>query len=205
VAGLHAGSQPSGGRAAGSDPISVLADLFATEGADEYLGEPVTQASHMLQAAALAKAAGARPPLIAAALLHDVGHFAAAVSGHDLMRGTDNRHSEAGADWLAQWFGPEVTEPVRLHVAAKRYLCAVEPGYAETLSPASVYTLAVQGGQLDAADRASFEAHAYAHDALRLRRWDDAAKDPAATPPAFGYYQPMLRHLLRGRASRAGR
>ena len=205
MAGLRAGSQDSGGWAAGDDPISVIADLFATEGADEYFGEAVTQASHMLQAAALAKAAGARPPLIAAALLHDVGHFTAAVSGHDLMLGTDNRHSEAGADWLAQWFGPEVTEPVRLHVAAKRYLCAVEPGYAEALSPASVYTLAVQGGPMDAAERARFEAHAHAHDALRLRRWDDAAKDPAARPPAFGYYQPMLRHLLRDQSSRAAR
>jgi gamma-butyrobetaine dioxygenase len=205
VAGLRAGSQDSGGWAAGGDPISVIADLFATEGANEYFGEAVTQASHMLQAAALAKAAGARPPLIAAALLHDVGHFTAAVSGHDLMRGTDNRHSEAGADWLTQWFGPEVTEPVRLHVAAKRYLCAVEPGYAETLSTASVYTLAVQGGPMNAAERARFEANAYAHDALRLRRWDDAAKDPAASPPAFGYYQPMLRRLLRDEPSRAAR
>ena len=205
MAGLRAGSQDSGGWAAGDDPISVIADLFATEGADEYFGEAVTQASHMLQAAALAKAAGARPPLIAAALLHDVGHFTAAVSGHDLMRGTDNRHSEAGADWLTQWFGPEVTEPVRLHVAAKRYLCAVEPGYAETLSAASVCTLAVQGGPMNAAERARFEANAYAHDALRLRRWDDAAKDPAASPPAFGYYQPMLRRLLRDEPSRAAR
>ena len=187
------------------DPIQVIADLFASDGAREYLGEPVTQASHMLQAAALAQQCGAPPALVAAALLHDVGHFTSAVSGHDLMRGTDNRHSEAGADWLTQWFGPEVTEPVRLHVAAKRYLCAVEPGYAETLSAASVCTLAVQGGPMNAAERARFEANAYAHDALRLRRWDDAAKDPAARPPAFGYYQPMLRHLLRDQSSRAAR
>jgi gamma-butyrobetaine dioxygenase len=205
VTGLRAGNPGSRGRPAGDDPISVIAKLFATEGATGYLGEPVTQASHMLQAAALARASGARPPLIAAALLHDVGHVTAAVSGHDLMRGTGNRHNEAGADWLAQWFGPEVTEPVRLHVAAKRYLCAVEPGYAGTLSPASVYTLAVQGGPMDAAERARFEAHPHAHDALRLRRWDDAAKDPAATPPAFGYYQPMLRRLLRDQESRAAR
>ncbi|HEY6275708.1 MAG TPA: phosphonate degradation HD-domain oxygenase [Streptosporangiaceae bacterium] len=202
---LRTGNPGMGGRIAGPDPIAVIADLFASEGAREYLGEPVTQASHMLQAAALAKASGARPPLVAAALLHDVGHFTAAVSGHDLMRGTDNRHSDAGADWLAQWFGAEVTEPVRLHVAAKRYLCAVEPGYLDTLSPASVYTLGVQGGPMGAAERAQFEAHPQAHDALRLRRWDDAAKDPAATPPAFGYYKPMLRRLLRDQAAAAAR
>ena len=182
-----------------ADPIQVIADLYATDGANQYLGEPVTQASHMLQAAALARAAGAPPPLVAAALLHDVGHFTSAVSGHDLMSGTDNRHSDAGADWLAQWFGDEVTEPVRLHVAAKRYLCAVEPGYQAALSPASVYTLGVQGGPMDAAERARFEAHAHAHDPLRLRRWDDAAKDPAARPPAFGYYKSLLRRLLRPR------
>ena len=142
-----------------ADPVQVIADLFASEGARDYLGEPVTQASHMLQAAALARAGGAHPPLVAAALLHDVGHFTSAISGHDLMRGADNRHSDAGADWLAQWFGEEVTEPVRLHVAAKRYLCAVEPGYLAALSPASVYTLGVQGGPMDAAERAEFEAH----------------------------------------------
>ena len=177
------------------DPIQVIADLFASDGAREYLGEPVTQASHMLQAAALAQQCGAPPALVAAALLHDVGHFTSAVSGHDLMRGTDNRHSEAGADWLTQWFGPEVTEPVRLHVAAKRYLCAVEPGYAETLSAASVCTLAVQGGPMSTAEAREFEASQYAADAVRVRRWDDQAKDPAAHVPGFGHYRPLLAEL----------
>jgi gamma-butyrobetaine dioxygenase len=180
------------------DPVQVVADVFASEGAREHLGEPVTQASHMLQAAALAQASGAPPALVAAALLHDVGHFTGLSAGHELMRGRDNQHGAAGADWLAQWFGPEVTDPVRLHVAAKRYLCAVEPGYLAALSPASAYTLGVQGGPMDADERAVFEAHPQACAALRLRRWDDAAKDPAATPPAFGYYRSLLRRLLRG-------
>jgi gamma-butyrobetaine dioxygenase len=183
--------------AGGPDPIQVIAHLFASKGAQEHLGEPVTQAAHMLQAAALARSSSAPAPLVAAALLHDVGHLTSALSGHDLMRGTENRHSEAGAAWLAQWFGEEVTEPVRLHVAAKRYLCAVEPGYLAALSPASLHTLGVQGGPMDAAERAGFEAHPQACDALRLRRWDDAAKDPAAAPPAFGYYRSLLRRLLR--------
>src|SRR5690349_24326992 len=126
----------------------------------------------MRQAGALAEAAGAPAPLVAAALLHDVGH---------LRSETDARHGTGGARWLAQWFGPEVTEPVRLHVAAKRYLCAVEPGYAETLSPASVYTLGVQGGPMRGAELAEFAAGPYADDACRLRRWDDAAKDPGAS------------------------
>jgi gamma-butyrobetaine dioxygenase len=105
-------------------------------------------AAHMLLTAALAEAEDAPGTLVAAALLHDVGHFTGTVTGEDLMRGTDNRHGDQGAAWLARWFRPEVTEPVRLHVAAKRYLCATEPAYLELLSPASVYTLGVQGGPM---------------------------------------------------------
>jgi gamma-butyrobetaine dioxygenase len=182
---------------AATDPVRAIARLFATVGTSDYLGEPVSQAAHMLQAAALAEAAGVGPPLIAAALLHDVGHFTGLVTGQDLMRGTDNRHSDAGAEWLGQWFGEEVTEPVRLHVAAKRYLCAVEPGYSDTLSPASVHTLRVQGGPMSPSEAAAFEALPAAGAALRLRRWDDAAKDPAARVPPFGYFQPVLRRLAR--------
>ncbi len=111
-----------------ADPVRVIADLFAAEGAGEYLGEAVTQAQHMLQAAALAEGAGAGPELVAAALLHDVGHFTGAVSGHQLMGGQDNRHGHQGADWLAQWFGPGVTEPVRLHVAANGTCAPWNPG-----------------------------------------------------------------------------
>jgi predicted HD phosphohydrolase len=179
------------------DPVQVIADMFASGGAWDYRGEPVTQASHMLQAAALARAARAPAPLVAAALLHDVGHFPPAVRGRAPAAGS--RHSAAGADWLAQWFGGEVTEPVRLHVAAKRYLCAVEPGYLAALSPASRDTLRMQGGPMGQAERAEFEAHPQACAALRLRRWDDAARDPAAAPPAFGYYRSILRRLLRPR------
>jgi gamma-butyrobetaine dioxygenase len=183
-----------------ADPVRVIADLFAAEGAREYLGEPVTQAEHMLQAAALAEAAGAGQELTAAALLHDVGHFTGPVSGHELMDGRDNRHGEAGAAWLARWFGPGVTEPVRLHVAAKRYLCAVEPGYLAALSPASAYTLRIQGGPMSRVETAVFEGNPWCTAALRVRRWDDAAKDPAATVPALGYYRPLLRQLALQRA-----
>jgi gamma-butyrobetaine dioxygenase len=176
--------------------IARLAALFATEGTSEYLGEPVTQAAHMLQAATLAEQAGAGKELIAAALLHDVGHFTGAISGAELMRGTDNKHSDTGAAWLAQWFGPEVTEPVRLHVAAKRYLCAVEPGYADQLSEASVYTLSVQGGPMSEEEAREFAASPHAEAACELRRWDDQAKDPAARTPPFEHFAPLLGELL---------
>jgi gamma-butyrobetaine dioxygenase len=113
------------------------------------------------------------------------------------MRGTDNKHSDTGAAWLAQWFGPEVTEPVRLHVPAKRYLCAAEPGYAATLSRASAYTLTVQGGLMSPAEITAFEAEPFARDAVAVRRWDDEAKDPHAPVPAFGHFGPLLARLVR--------
>ncbi|MEY9871514.1 phosphonate degradation associated HDIG domain protein [Streptacidiphilus sp. MAP12-33] len=176
--------------------VDAIADLFAGEGADDYLGEDVTQAQHMLQAAALAQADGAPPALVAAALLHDVGHFRGAVHGRELMAGErDNRHSHQGADWLAPWFGPAVTEPVRLHVAAKRYLCATEPAYFARLSPASVHTLSLQGGPMTPAEADRFAAEPYGADAVRLRRWDDDAKDTTVAVPDFGHYRPMLAEL----------
>jgi phosphonate degradation associated HDIG domain protein len=180
--------------------VNAIDALFASEGAADYLGEPVTQSAHLLQAAALAERAGAPPALIAAALLHDVGHFTGTISGRELMEGTNNRHGEQGANWLAQWFGPEVTEPVRLHVDAKRYLCATEPGYLATLSPASVYTLGVQGGPMTAEESAEFEASPYARDACQVRRFDDAAKDPDAVVPPLRHYLQMLEALLEQRA-----
>ena len=181
------------------DVLGRLARLFEDQGGDEYFGEAVTQAQHMLQAAALAEAAGAPPALVAASLLHDVGHLRGGIGGAELMRGNDNRHSHVGADWLGRWFGPEVTEPVRLHVEAKRYLCAVEPGYFDQLSEASVYTLSVQGGPMTADEAAQFAADPCAEQAVRLRRWDEQAKDPDAVVPGFDHYAPVLVGLARQR------
>jgi gamma-butyrobetaine dioxygenase len=168
--------------------IEEIGALFAGPGARDYLGEPVTIGTHMLQAAALAEAAGADPSQVAAALLHDIGH---------LRNETDSRHGPAGAEWLSQWFGEEVTEPVRLHVSAKRYLCAAEPGYFGLLSDESVRTLEHQGGPMTAAEAAAFEALPFAKAAVAVRRWDDEAKDPAVTPPGFSHFEPLLRGLVR--------
>lgn len=180
-----------------SGPLDELALLFEGEGSAEYFGEAVTQAGHMLQAGALAEAAGAPAHLVAAALLHDVGHFHGTVTGRDLMDGgRDNRHSHTGADWLGRWFGPEVTEPVRLHVAAKRYLCTAEPGYFELLSEASVHTLRVQGGPMTEEQARAFEALPGALDAVALRRWDERAKDPDGLTPGFDHFRPLLEGLL---------
>lgn len=179
------------------NPVDEIAALFAGEGAGDYLGEPVTIAEHMRQAGALARAARAPDALVAAALLHDVGHFHGAVTGRQLMAGTDNRHGESGAGWLCQWFGPEVCEPVRLHVAAKRYLCATEPDYFALLSPASVFTLSVQGGPMSPQEAREYESTPYADDAVAVRRWDDLAKEPARVTPPFEEFRPMLEGLLR--------
>jgi len=163
--------------------IKAIAELFAGPGARDYLGEAVTIGVHMRQAGALAEAAGAPAPLVAAALLHDVGH---------LRDATDAKHGTAGARWLSRWFGEAVTEPIRLHVAAKRYLCATEPGYFGRLSAESVRTLALQGGPMTPEQAAAFEALPYAQDAVAVRRWDDGAKDPAVTAPEFSHFEALL-------------
>ena len=165
--------------------IEELTELFGGPGAGEYLGEPVTIGQHMLQTGALAQAAGADDALVAAALVHDVGH----------VRGeTDRRHGDQGAAWLSQWFPVAVTEPVRLHVAAKRYLCGTEPDYYPKLSAESVRTLAIQGGPMSAAE---FESSRFAQEAVSVRQWDDAAKDPGANPPEFAHFSALLDALAR--------
>ena len=155
----------------------------------------------MRQAGALAEEDGAPPHVIAGALLHDVGHLRAedggeGHSGTQLMAGTDTHHGDSGAAWLSRWFGPDVTELIRLHVQAKRYLCAVEPGYAQALSPASIYTLALQGGPMEESEVAAFEEGGRAHDAVRVRRYDDLAKDPERPTPQFAHFETLLQGLL---------
>ncbi len=179
-----------------SAAVDTISELFERDGAGEYFGEPVTQAEHMLQAAALAEQSGAAPAVIAAALLHDVGHFHGTRTGQDLMDGVDNHHSATGATWLGRWFDSDVTDLVRMHVAAKRYLCTVEPSYFATLSPASVHTLQVQGGPMTADEVAQFEADGRADLACQVRRWDEAAKDPNVTVPDFAHYADLLRSLI---------
>jgi len=183
--------------------VEAIGELFAGPGARDYLGEPVTIGEHMRQAGALAEAAGAQPALVAAALLHDIGHLLGEMEngpagGSSPPMRTEARHGEAGATWLSQWFGEAVTEPVRLHVAAKRYLCAVDAGYLGVLSAESARTLSLQGGPMTAAEAAAFEAIGYSRDAVAVRRWDDQAKDQAAAPPPFAHFAPLLAALAGG-------
>lgn len=188
------------------DVIDEIFARFREAGDATYLGEPVTVSAHMLQAAACATADGAPPELVAAALLHDYGHLIHELPEDSAEHGVDTQHEEVGFAFLERWFPPDVTEPIRLHVAAKRYLVAVDPGYRGTLSPASLLSLELQGGPMSEADVETFESGPHAVAACRLRRYDDAGKDPSAVTPSLESYRSLLASLLpRGPARGAAR
>jgi [1-hydroxy-2-(trimethylamino)ethyl]phosphonate dioxygenase len=176
--------------------VDEIFQAFADRGDDLY-GEDVSQRAHALQCAMLAEAEGAGEPLIAAALLHDYGHLFESRGEAAASERRDARHEVHGAKALGRWFGPEVVGPIALHVAAKRYLCAVEPGYEDALSAASVLSLALQGGRFSPAQRRSFERGRFAADAVRLRRWDDAGKVAGCVTPDLAHYAPLLSRLGR--------
>lgn len=183
------------------EALARIEALFATLGGRAYSGEPVSQLEHALQSAALAQAEGAPEPLVAAALLHDIGHLVNDQGETPSARGVDDLHQYHGAHFLRALFGPEVLEPIRLHVRAKRYLCATRPGYLERLSPDSQRSLRLQGGRFDAAEVAAFERLPHAEAALRLRLWDDAAKQPGRPTPALFDYLPLLARCAAARAA----
>lgn len=169
--------------------------LLVEAGAHRYGDEAVSQLAHALQCAALAEGEGAVDSLIAAALLHDVGHLVGKGDEGAARQGIDRKHENVAAGYLRQGFPAAVTEPIRLHVAAKQYLCHADAGYFDRLSPASVTSLQVQGGIFDAAAAEAFIARPFAADAVRLRRWDDDAKDPKARTPDLAHYRPLLDRL----------
>ena len=172
--------------------VEEIFDLFAQRGDTAYFGEPVSQLEHALQTAQQAAAAGTPDSLIVAALLHDIGHLLHNLPGDIAERGIDAKHEIAGAAWLAKHFPPAVAEPVRLHVAAKRYLCAVDAAYRKRLSPASIQSLALQGGALDEAAIQQFERDEFSHEAVKLRQWDDEAKVVGRAVPPLEHYRQMI-------------
>lgn len=166
--------------------------IFGKRGDGAYFGERVSTTEHALQAAYFAKADGAAPALIVAALLHDIGHLVEEVPADLRDWTTDAHHELVGARWLAKRFSPEVSEPVRLHVPAKRYLCATDESYFATLSAASVVTLELQGGPMSAREVAHFETEPFHRDAIRVRRWDDQGKVEGLGTPGLEAYRAML-------------
>jgi len=180
-----------------SDIVDRIDHWFALHGATSYEGqrrESVSALAHALQCAQLAEDARTDASLVAAALLHDVGHFVA-IAEVGGMADVDDVHELRGVAVLVRDFPPAVVEPIRLHVAAKRWLTAVEPAYLRGLSPASVHSLAQQGGPFRGDEIARFEALPYAEDAVRLRRWDDLAKEPGRSTPGLGYYLAVLEQV----------
>jgi phosphonate degradation associated HDIG domain protein len=176
--------------------IDTIFDLFTDRGGEAYYGESVTQTEHALQAAHAAEEEKASDALIVAALLHDVGHLLHGGPEDLADQGIDDRHEVVGRAWLARHFRPEVTEPVRLHVPAKRYLCRVDPEYQAKLSPASVVSLQLQGGAMSPEEARDFEANPFAADAVRLRRWDDLAKVVGMDVPGLEHYRGRFAKLL---------
>jgi phosphonate degradation associated HDIG domain protein len=175
--------------------IGSILRLYAERGARAYFGEPVSLLEHSLQTAAAASGAGAPSPLVAAALLHDVGHVLTALAENCAEKGVDDRHERIGGAYLARVFPASVCEPVRLHVAAKRYLCATDPAYFGRLSEASVLSLRLQGGPMSADEASAFAAQPFGSDAVRLRGWDEAAKIAGARTPDLEHFRALLESL----------
>ena len=169
-----------------------LLSIFAGRATRRYGLSDINQLQHALQAAAHAEADGCTPATVLASLLHDVGHMIHDLGEDPAARGVDDIHEELGAKWLAERFGPDVCEPVRLHVAAKRYLCATESDYFGKLSSDSVRSLELQGGLMSADEVEAFRKLPFSAEAVRLRRYDESAKDPRASTPDFDHF---LRHV----------
>jgi gamma-butyrobetaine dioxygenase len=178
------------------DCVDEIFALFEGHGKAAYFGESVSQEEHALQTAYFATAEGAPEALVVAALVHDIGHLIDARSDAAEC-GIDARHEEVGYAWLARFFPLAVTEPVRLHVAAKRYLCAVDPDYRRGLSPASVRSLELQGGPFSIEEAGVFLRGAFGNDAVRLRHWDDQGKVRSLVVPGLAAYRDSLLRQLK--------
>jgi phosphonate degradation associated HDIG domain protein len=170
--------------------LTDIERLFASRGADQYSGEPVTQLEHALQCALLAESEDAGDELVTAALLHDLGHLLHDLGATPTLQGVDDVHQYRALPFLRGVFGDAVIDPIKLHVDAKRYLCAVRPGYFAALSDDSKRSLALQGGIFSARQAEAFIAQSGAAQAVRLRVWDDQAKTAGlATPPLAHYLE----------------
>jgi len=176
--------------------VAFLQDIFDRRGGEEYLGEPVTMAQHMLQSAHLAELAGEEEVTIVAALLHDIGHFTSEFGTFSMNDTEDRFHEEAGATVLQPFFPAIVTDCVQHHVSAKRYLCATDSEYFQQLSDASVHSLNLQGGPMAPSEVQSFQQQENIKDIVRVRQFDDAAKVANLKTKSFSDYAPMVQRVV---------
>jgi phosphonate degradation associated HDIG domain protein len=179
------------------DVVDRILDMLASKGTARYGRERVSQTEHALQCASQAEKEGAADSLVGAALLHDVGHLFHKRDSAEMVQQRDDRHEHIASGHLSRQFGAELVEPIRLHVEAKRWLCANEPGYFETLSQGSVRSLELQGGPFTAPESEAFLKRPFAAEAITLRRWDDLAKVPGAATRALADYRDLLCRLVR--------
>lgn len=179
-----------------------IVSLYRDRGGLAYDGEGVTQLQHGWQCAALARRAHSSAELELAAWLHDLGHLLTDVQGSPTLQGIDDTHERLGARILAPVFSVRVSEPVALHVQAKRALVASQPAYLERLSADSTRSLALQGGPMGAAELDAFFLQPHARDAMRLRVWDDDAKRadlrPASSQRALQELESLMLRVLSG-------
>lgn len=172
--------------------IDQIIRLYRTEGAARYGMEAISQEQHALQCAMLAEEACAPPELVAACLLHDLGHLLYDMDVAEGLAHKDDLHEYRALPFLRGEFPEAVIQPVRLHVAAKRFLCATDPEYGGSLSPASRRSLALQGGPFNDIELQRFLAEPHAMDAVALRRWDDLAKNPQCVTRGWDHYRGVL-------------
>lgn len=178
------------------DIVDQVLLLYEKHGYRHY-GENVSERAHALQTASFAEQFGEPAAVVAACLLHDVGHLLHQLGENIAGQGVDARHEELGAQVLADQFVPDVVEPIRLHVAAKRYLCTQRPSYYEGLSASSRLSLQLQGGLMTTEEAEAFARHPHSQAALRLRRFDDMGKVPGLATPSFEDYRPLLEAFVR--------
>ncbi|MCV2867304.1 HD domain-containing protein [Defluviimonas sp. WL0002] len=176
--------------------VAFIGSVFERRGDEEYLGEPVTMAQHMLQGATIAAESGMPEDIVVAALLHDIGHFTSEFGTFSMDDTEDRFHEEAGAELLERFFPSVVTDCVRYHVAAKRYLCATRPEYFKRLSDASIHSLSLQGGPMSAEEIAEFERNPNLKEIVQVRYLDEAGKRPDMQTPDYWHFAPMVQRVV---------
>lgn len=189
-------SRPDFTRLTRENIVAFIGDVFDRRGDEEYLGEPVTMAEHMLQGATIAAQNALPEEIIIATLLHDIGHFTSEFGTFSMGDTEDRYHEDAGAELLEQFFPTVVTDCVRYHVAAKRYLCATKPEYFKRLSVASIHSLSLQGGPMSAAEVAEFEKNPNLKEIIQVRYLDEAGKRPDMETPDYWHFAPMVQRVV---------
>ncbi len=176
--------------------VDFIGSIFDRRGGEEYLGEPVNMGQHMLQGATIAEQNGQPEEIIVGALLHDIGHFTSEFGTFTMEDTEDRHHEDAGAEVLQRFFPSIITDCVRYHVAAKRYLCATRPEYLRRLSEASIHSLNLQGGPMRADEVTAFEQNPNLDQIIAVRYLDDAGKRPDMVTPDYWHFAPMVQRMV---------